>query len=50
MEKIKWLDEHAEEQKEKVLAIWPKLQEEYSFSARAKELDEIAKKLDEIYG
>lgn len=45
-EKIKWLEEHAEEQKEKVLAIWPKLQEEYSFAARAKELDEIVKELD----
>ena len=45
-EKIKWLEEHAEEQKEKVLAIWPKLQEEYSFAARAKEQDEIVKELE----
>ncbi len=41
--KLRWLEEHSEEQKEKVLAMWPKIKEEYSFAARADELVEIVK-------
>lgn len=46
LEKLKWLDEHSEEQKEKVMAIWPKLREEYSFAARAEALIEMVNELD----
>ena len=46
LEKLKWLEEHSEEQKEKVLAIWPKLQKEYSFGAR---VDPINKDIHTFY-
>ena len=44
-EKLAWLEEHYEEQREKVLAIWPKIKEEYSLESRVKTLIEIAEKL-----
>lgn len=45
LQQLKYLQEHYEEQKEKVLAIWPKLQKEFSFEVRAKELAELAEQL-----
>lgn len=45
IEKLKWLEEHSEEQKEKVLAKWPELKEKYSFAARAEELIEMVNEL-----
>jgi len=45
LKKLKWLEEHLDEQKEKVLAVWPKLQKEFSFEARVDALLEMVEKL-----
>ncbi len=38
VEKLKYVEEHYEEQRQKVLDIWPMLQAEFSFEKRAKDL------------
>ena len=43
--KLKELEEHSEEQAEKVLAMWPTLQKEYSFEARVNALIEMVEEL-----
>jgi len=41
IQKLKWLEMNTEEQRKKVLSIWPKLQKEFSFEARVNELLKI---------
>ena len=45
LKKLKWLEEHLEEQTEKVLAVWPKLQKEFSFEARVDALLEMVEEI-----
>lgn len=45
LQKLAWLEEHYEEQRQKVLDIWSTLQKEYSFEERAKTLAKIAEEL-----
>jgi len=45
IEKLKYLEENYEEQRKKVLDIWPKLQKEFSFAERAKTLAKAAEEL-----
>jgi len=45
LEKLAWLEEHYEEQIQKVLATWPMIQKEYSLESRVKHLIKIAEEL-----
>lgn len=45
LEKLAWLEEHYEEQRQKVLATWPKIREEFSLENRVKTLIEISENI-----
>ncbi len=42
LKKLSWLEEHYEEQRQKVLETWPKIREEFSLESRVKALIELA--------
>jgi len=45
LQKLAWLEEHYEEQREKVKALWPTIKDLYSLDGRVKQLIEVAEQL-----